>query len=76
MDKKGYLTEYIIQDVISFIMEDENLSIDEAMKKFYNSQIFDKLQDKETGLYLQGSGYIYDLYKIEQEYGYLVQLEV
>ncbi|MDR2191517.1 MAG: hypothetical protein LBO62_01360 [Endomicrobium sp.] len=76
MDKKGYLIEYLISDIVFFIMQDEKLDIDLAMKKFYDSEVFAKLQDVQTGLYIEGSGYVYDLYKIERENGYLKQLEI
>ena len=32
------------------ITEEQGLEYDEAMNKFYNSEVFEKLQDKETGL--------------------------
>jgi hypothetical protein len=57
-------------------MEEEGLSAGDAMKVFYNSQVFNRLCDYETGLYRESGGYVYDLYKIEKEYGRLVQLEI
>ena len=35
-----------------------------------------KLQDVETGLYLESSAYIYDLYKDELNFGHIVQAEI
>lgn len=49
---------------------------DEAMNKFYNSEVFEKLQDKETGLYLESSEYIYDLFKDEMNFGHIIQAEI
>jgi hypothetical protein len=46
------------------------------MKAFYNSEVFDRLCDIETGLYRESGGYVYDLYKTEHEHGHLVQLEI
>ena len=66
MGKKETLVDYIIQEVISFLMADRNVEIDNAMKLFYDSSTFDKLQDVETGLYLEGSAYVYDILKEEQ----------
>ena len=66
MNKKEMLIEYIIQDIVYFIIIDNNIKIDEAMNVFYNSQIFEKLQDTETGLYLNGSAYIYEIFKEEE----------
>ncbi|MDO4467822.1 MAG: hypothetical protein Q4C49_12595 [Bacillota bacterium] len=67
MDKKEQLKEYIIQDLIEFIIEDDCISIEEAMNKLYRSKTFELLQDNDTGLYLQGSSYVYELYKEEKK---------
>jgi hypothetical protein len=66
MNKKEMLIEYIIQNIVYFTIIDNNIKIDEAMNVFYNSQIFEKLQDTETGLYLNGSAYIYEIFKEEE----------
>ena len=55
---------------------DQNIEYDEAMNKFYNSEVFEKLQDKETGLYLESSEYIYDLFKDEMNFGHIIQAEI
>jgi hypothetical protein len=46
------------------------------MNQFYNSAVFEKLRDYETGLYLQSAAYVYDLYCAEKREGRLVQLEI
>lgn len=51
MCKKNQLLEYSIQDIIDMISTDQSIEYDEAMNKFYNSEVFEKLIDKETGLY-------------------------
>lgn len=58
------------------ITEEQGLEYDEAMNKFYNSEVFEKLQDEETGLYLESSDYIYDLFKDEVNFGHIVQAEI
>jgi hypothetical protein len=70
------MMDYVTATVVTCIMEDEGLSASDAMKVFYNSQVFDRLCDYETGLYRESGGYVYDLYKIEKEHGHLVQLEI
>ena len=67
MSKVDMLIEYIVGDIVGYIMEDNNIKIQEAMAIFYNSQIFEKLHDIETGLYLSGSAYVYELFKEERE---------
>lgn len=65
MTKREQLIEYIVQDIILYIVEDEKVDYEIAMKEFYLSHTFEHLQDQDTGLYLQGSAYIYDMYKEE-----------
>ena len=65
MSKVEVLTEAITQEILGFLMIDNNLELDEAMNLLYNSDLFDKLQDTETGLYLEGSAYVYELLKDE-----------
>ena len=76
MSKKEQLIEYCIQDIIEYIVNDDGVEYDIAMKRFYSSETFDKLNDEETGLYLESSAYIYDLFINECIYGKLVQLEI
>ena len=71
MNKKEQLKEYIIQDVVCSIVEDADIEYDEAMNRFYTSQTFDKLQDSETGLYLESSAYVYGIYLDEMRDGTL-----
>ena len=61
MDKRATLVEFITQDIIAKIIQDKGLEITQAMNEFYSSETFEKLQDYETGLYLEGTDYIYDL---------------
>lgn len=63
MNKKQMLAEYIIQDIVSFLCEEKNISYVQAMKEFYSSKTFVKLIDYETGLYLESSLFVYNLYK-------------
>jgi len=76
MSKQDQIIEYIIQDIVDMLATDQNIEYDEAMNKFYNSEVFEKLQDKETGLYLESSEYIYDLFKDEMNFGHIIQAEI
>ncbi|MCL2283111.1 MAG: hypothetical protein FWC26_07320 [Fibromonadales bacterium] len=58
-----HLIEYVIRDVVCFISKEEGLPIDIAMEKFFNSQVFEKLQDLDSGLYTESASYVYELYK-------------
>ena len=76
MDKKGQLIEYITQDLVAYVAEEFGLSVKEAMNRVYLSKLYEKLLDTETGLYLEGSGYVYGILKDELKYGRLVQMEI
>ena len=69
-DKKiRYLTEGIVKDIVSYLMEDERLSMTEAIALFYNSETFARLSDSKTGLYVESSPYVYEILKVEMKMG-------
>ncbi len=59
------MIEYTTQEVIAYLIEDNGISMEQAMDQFYMSETFKKLHDIETGLYLEGSVYIYEMLKRE-----------
>lgn len=61
------MIEYTTQEVVRYLIEDERISMEQAMEKFYMSAVFEKLHDIETGLYLEGSAYIYEMLKREMQ---------
>ena len=76
MSTREKLMEFITQRIIQYLMKDRDMEVDEAMNLFYNSIVFEKLHDEETGLYLEGPLYVYDLLKNEIRNGRLVQEEI
>ncbi|MDR3122935.1 MAG: hypothetical protein LBU16_04055 [Treponema sp.] len=75
-DKITFLKEFLIADIIAFIMEDTGAAVGDAMNQFYNSQVFERLEDAGTGLYRESSAYVYELYKDECKHGRIVQMEL
>jgi uncharacterized glyoxalase superfamily metalloenzyme YdcJ len=61
------MIEYTTQDVVRYLMEDNGTAMEQAMHQFYLSETFEKLSDIETGLYLEGAAYIYEMLKRENE---------
>ena len=59
--KQKQLIEYATQDLVAMLVEREGLSIQGAMSVVYHSRLHEKLLDVETGLYLEGSEYLYGL---------------
>lgn len=76
MSKQELLMEYNTQDIIEYIVEDFNVEYDEAMRMFYNSDCFEKLQNEDTGLYLESAAYVYGLFQDESNFGEIVQMEI
>lgn len=69
MDKVKFLIDQNTQEIIAFIVEDNKIEYDEAFDIFYKSQSFDKLHDRDTGLYRESAAYIYELFKTELKTG-------
>jgi hypothetical protein len=55
----------IVKDMISRLMDERGLSMQEAFDAVYSSRLFEKLNDPSTGLYFQYSGYVYSYLKDE-----------
>lgn len=65
LEKSNYLAECITQDLIQYLMEDYNITMEKAMDIVYNSKIFEQLYDFETHLYYESSSYVYEYLKEE-----------
>lgn len=76
MTKQDQLMEFGVQDIIERIVKEHNIDYDEAMNLFYSSQTFAKLNDVETGLYLESSDYVYTLFQDELNFGKIIQTEI
>ena len=76
MTKQSQLIEYCLQDIIEMIVNEHKVEYDEAMKMFLGSQTFSKLNDVETGLYLESSDYVYSIFQDEVNFGKIVQAEI
>ena len=53
-----YIRERILTQMIQILIEEEHLSLEDAMDKVYSSELFEKLSDPETGLYIQSPRYL------------------
>ena len=65
MSKQQMLAQFIVQEVVALIAEDEGVEWDEAMRRFYTSRTFEVLYDFETLLYREGAGYVWSIYREE-----------
>ncbi len=56
-----YLTNYVLSELVKYVIEDTGCSIEEAMKRVYESPLMTVLQDEEGELYVQSPAYLYEL---------------
>ncbi len=64
-----YLKEGVTKDLVGYVMEDYGVSLTSALDTVYESETFKKLSEPQTGLYLQGSKYVYDYLQNELKTG-------
>lgn len=76
MSKEQQMIEYMMQDLIEMLTETKGIEYDAAMRTIYDSQVYDKLIDIETGLYRESPSYVYGLLQDELNFGHIVQAEV
>ena len=60
-----YMVECNARDIALMLMEDENISIEEALRLLYASKTYENLKRKDTGLYFQSPGYVYEYLRRE-----------
>lgn len=58
-----YLTNYVLSELVKYVIEDTGCSVEDAMSQVYNSSLMDVLQDEENELYVQSPAYLYELMK-------------
>ena len=68
-----FLFEGISADVVRYLVERNDMDLQEAISVFHNSETFAQLEDFSTGLYIESPAYVYDLLISELKNGKLVQ---
>ena len=53
------MKEEIVKDLIARLMDERDLSLQQAFDAVYTSRLFEKLSNPKTGLFFQSSGYVY-----------------
>ncbi len=56
-----YLTDYVLSELVKYVMEETDCTIEQAMERVYNSPLIPALQDEENELYVQSPAYLYEL---------------
>jgi len=76
MGKEHQMMEYMVQDLVEMLTEGAGIEYDDAMHTIYDSDIYEKLMDAETGLYRESPSYVFGLLQDEINFGHIVQAEV
>ena len=63
--QRQFLIDYAIDQMTSFLIEDRNIPLEQALDIVYSSRIYDLLQDETAGLTSNSPAYIYELLKQE-----------
>ncbi|MDD6782355.1 MAG: hypothetical protein PUD89_05435 [Bacteroidales bacterium] len=56
-----YLTDYVLSELVRYVMEDTGCTLEQAMNNVYNSALMSALQDEENELYIQSPAYLYEM---------------
>lgn len=70
--EQQFLIDSITDDMAGYLINDTGMSVIEALDVIYNSQLYEKLTDLETGLYYQSPSYCYEYLKHELKFGKVV----
>ena len=60
MTKETFMIEEISKDIVLLLMEERDMSLEEAMRTLYTSDTYDRLSNLRTGLYTQSTAYVYE----------------
>ena len=63
------MKEKIVKDLIARLMDERDLTMQQAFDVVYTLHLFLKLSDPKTGLYFQSSGYVYSFLESELKTG-------
>ena len=71
IEKKDFefMVDILTRDLISLLMERQNLDMKAAFDAFYNSDTYAALNRPESGLYFQSPKYVYSILENEMKTG-------
>lgn len=64
-----FMVDILTRDIISLLMERQNLNMKAAFDAFYNSDTYTALNRPESGLYFQSPKYVYSILENEMKTG-------
>jgi len=70
---RQFMIGYICREVTLMLMNDYGWDILTALDVLYNSETYSKLENPDTGMYLESPVYVYDMLSEEIKKGRLAQ---
>lgn len=70
-EKFTAIMPYISTDLVSMIIEKQNISGEEAIKKLYSSKLYAALENEETKVWQYSTHMLYSLFEEEEKNGYI-----
>ena len=67
-ETKVFLIDFLLAELINLIVQNKKVSFQYAIELLYNSKLYDKIMDIETGLYFQSADYNYELLSEEMTF--------
>lgn len=61
--KREFLIAYIVDRLTEYLIEDNDISLDQALKLVYRSNVYQQLLNVDGELYIQSPSYVYELLK-------------
>jgi len=62
---KQFQIECLTNELIAMLMEERNITMEQAMDIIYNSHTYEKVERASTGLFFQSAVYVMDLLQEE-----------
>lgn len=61
--KREFLIAYIVDRLTEYLIEDNKMDLDDALKLVYRSNVYQQLLNVDGELYIQSPSYVYELLK-------------
>ena len=68
---RQFQIEHLTQELVTMLMDDRNMTMEQALDTVYRSHTYEKIEKASTGLFYQGAVYVMDM--LEEELGIPLQ---
>ena len=61
MSRESFMIEELVKDLVLKLMEEQRMSMNDALDAVYNSATYENILNLETGLFSQSTAYVYNI---------------